>query len=146
MKAALSVLFVLVVAAGCQPAALDPQLELGVSTCHRCGSVIEQRAWAAADRRGDDVRLYDDPGCLFATRRDEGLTQPDAVFQDHGGSGRWLPADAAWFAWTKAFESPQRHGWAAFPTFAAAQDAVTSAGSGRIVRFAEALNTVPPTP
>ena len=146
MKLAAILLLVLVAGAGCDRAAIEPNLELGVSTCHRCQSVIEKRLWAAADRHDGEIRLYDDPGCLFATRRDDALTDADAVFQDHGGSGRWIPAESVWFAWTKTFASPQGYGWGAFPSFAAAQDAVTSAGSGRIVRYAEALSAVPPTP
>lgn len=139
-------LCLLIAGVGCDRGSFEPNLEVGVSTCHRCQSIIEQRAWAAADRHGGSIRLYDDPGCLFATQRNDGITDDDALFQDHGGSGRWLAAGDAWFAWTQAFKSPQGFGWAAFPSFAAAQDAVTNAGSGRIVRFAEARSAPPPEP
>lgn len=132
--------------AACDRSKIEPQIEWGVSTCHRCNSVISSPIWAAADRRQGTVRLYDDPGCLFATLRAEGSTSTDAVFHDHLASGQWLNAADAWFATSNLSKSPQGFGWAAYPSFAAAQDAVTAAGTGRIVRYAEALQSVAADP
>lgn len=135
----------LLVAAGCDRG-ITPEIEWGVSTCHRCKAVIAERTWAAADRAGGAIRVFDDPGCLFATRRQEGSDSLDAVFGDHTGIERWLAAGDVWFAKTSVSKSPQGYGWAAYPDFASAQDAVTRAGSGRMVRFGEALRAVPSEP
>lgn len=146
LAAAILLFAFLLFIAGCNPAAIEPQVEWGVSTCHRCGAVISERIWAAADRSGGAIRLYDDPGCLFQTRRREAAVTPDAVFHDHTGADVWLRGADAWFATTPATRSPRDFGWAAYASFAAAQDAVTAAGTGRIVRFAEAMQAVPDAP
>ncbi len=144
------VLTLVVVAAalltGCNRGAAEPEVVVGVSTCHRCRSIIKDLRWAAADSADTGTRLYDDPGCLLATRRDEGSGASGVVFQDRTTSRGWISASEVWLARSAAFHSPQGSGWAAFPTFAAAQDAITAAGSGEIVRFGEAISASGPTP
>ncbi len=130
----------------CDRPGFEPEIEWGVSTCHRCSAIISQPGWAAADRRDGVVRLYDDPGCLFSTLRGEKSESRDAVFQDHLAANDWLDASEAWFGFTSSAKSPQGFGWAAYDSFAAAQGAVTSAGSGRIVRYAEVLRDFSPQP
>lgn len=131
---------------GCTQPPIEPEIEWGVTTCHRCGSTIDDRRWAAADRSDGHIRPFDDPGCLFLTRRQQGANAPDAVFSDHLSGERWLAAADAWFATTDRSQSPRGFNWAAYPSFAAAQDVVTAAGSGRIVRYAEAMQAIPAAP
>ncbi len=132
--------------AGCDRGGTEPDIEVGVSTCHHCDGVIRDLSWAAADRGDGEVRLYDDPGCLLATHRVQGSVARQAAFLDRGGSGRWIAADEVWLARSSAFQSPQGTGWAAYASFAAAQTAVTDAGSGQIVRLGEALRSTDPPP
>jgi hypothetical protein len=142
---AMSLVASLLGAAGCQRG-ITPEIEWGVTKCHRCNTAIADRTWAAADRAAGAIRVYDDPGCLFSTRRQEDSSSLDAVFADHLGGERWLAAADVWLAKTTASQSPQGYGWAAYADFAAAQDAVTRGGSGRILRFAEALRALPSEP
>ncbi len=119
-----------------------PAVALGQSKCQRCSSVILQLEWAAAasDRAGG-FHLYDDPGCLMA---DLPQQSPGGVFfQDRTGSGEWIDGGDVWLARSPAFRSPQNQGWAAFKTFAAAQDAIAQAGSGDVMRFDKALANKP---
>ncbi len=127
-------------ATGCQDQRLaTPPLEVGKTSCARCSRTITDQKWAAAEIVGERVKIYDEPGCLFEARRSKPKRSGPAVFLDHSGSGTWLSESEAWFGQAPTLASPAGHNWAAFPTFAAAQDAVTEAGSGRIVRFDEAL-------
>jgi hypothetical protein len=129
-------------ALACDTSTFEPSLQLGVSKCHRCGSTVRDAVWAAADRADGEERFYDDPGCLLEVHRAGGGGHP-VLFRDHEGSGRWVPSDEVWLAHSDAFPSPHGSHWAAFTSFADAQDAVTAAGRGNIVRFAEALQFSP---
>lgn len=136
---------VLSLAAACDNGTFEPALQLGVSKCHRCGSTIHDRTWAAADRAGTEERLYDDPGCLLEVHR-AGAGAGPVLFQDRNDTGRWISGDDVWLARSGAFASPRGSHWAAFASFADAQDAVTAAGHGDILRFAEALSSSPNKP
>ena len=116
-----------------------PQLTLGSSACHTCQSLIRHLQWAARDRGSSgEIRLYDDPGCLLSNLKSESSKGTAVVFQDHDGGGAWIKAADVWLAKTGE-ASPQGYGWAAYKSFAAAQDAVTAAGKGEIQRWSEVL-------
>jgi hypothetical protein len=130
---------------GCDDDTFEPALRIGVSKCDRCGSTIRDRSWAAAERVGTEERLYDDPGCLLDVHRG-GTGGETVLFQDRNGTGRWLSSDEVWLARSEVFPSPRGSHWAAYATFADAQDAVTAAGHGDILRFPEALRFSPEQP
>jgi len=122
---------------GCQSSPKGPAIELGVTQCHRCNQAVTDLGWAASDETGGTARIYDDPGCLFATRRETpGSSEP--LFQDKAGSGLWLAAADTWFATVNGVRSPAGHGWGAYASFADAQEAVTAGGGGRILRYEQA--------
>ena len=131
-------------ASGCDNATsarpTDPQY--GVAECARCGSVIADPRFAAQYRlAGGTVKLFDDPGCLVAALADE-KTEVDAIhFHDHG-SETWLAAGDASFAHTPRTQSPRGYGWAAYGSFGAAQEAVTSAGGGDLLGWDQARGRI----
>jgi hypothetical protein len=90
------------------------------------------------------VRSFDDPACLFDALRAEAAAPTAIRFRAHDGSG-WLAGAGAWFARSPA-TAAHGSGWAAYPSFAAAQDAVASGGSGEILSFDQARNTLRRTP
>jgi hypothetical protein len=113
----------------------------GTATCAACGAVIGDPAFAAQYRLADGaVKSFDDPGCLFDALRAEAHAPALIRFRDHGGDA-WLVAPDVWFARTPS-TAPHGSGWAVYPSFAAAQDAVAAAGSGEILSFAQARATL----
>ena len=125
----------------CQDPKPRPELTVGVSRCARCSAVIADKSWASADvGPSGETRLYDDPGCLVAARREGGGFDASLLFQDRGDSGAWLEAADAWFAKIPSLKSPQGYNWGVYASFADAQDAVTKAGGGRIVRFEQVVD------
>jgi len=109
----------------------------GVATCAACAAVVDDPRFAAQYRLADGaVKSFDDPACLFDALRAESRP-PDAV-RFHAFDGEaWIGASEAWFARTPATAS-HGSGWAAYPSFAAAQEAVTAGGGGEIVSFEQA--------
>ena len=109
------------------------------TTCAACGSVISDPPFAAQYRLPDaegTVKSFDDPACLFDALRGEPAAPTVVRFRAHDNSG-WLTGKDTWFARTP--ETAQHgSGWAAYPSFAAAQEAVTAAGSGEILSFDQA--------
>ncbi len=127
----------------CQRDAPQPApLPSGEAACAECQSGIKEPRFAAQYQLGDGApRFFDDPGCLIRALRREAAPPAAVYFRDHD-SDRWLPAAEAWFARTPETKSPHGYGWAAFADFAAAQNAVTSAGGGEILQFDEARQRV----
>jgi hypothetical protein len=114
----------------------------GVDRCTECSRVIAERRFAAQYRTAaGDRRVFDDPGCLFRAIRKEKDRAESIRFQDHE-LDQWLDADEIWFVRTPQSSTPAGYGWIACGTFSAAQDAVTSGGSGEVVRFDEAKQKV----
>src|SRR5262249_28898684 len=108
----------------------------GTQTCAACGGVINAARSAAQYRLPDapaTVKSFDDPACLFDTLRGEPAAPTAFRFRAYDDTG-WLAAKDTWFARTPA-TAGQGSGWAAYPSFAAAQEAVTAAGSGEILSF-----------
>lgn len=118
----------------------DPKY--GTDTCVQCGSIIQDPSFAAAYELPVGARkLFDDPGCLFVSLRTETGRPANVLFHEHTGA-RWLGSNEVSFAKTPATNSPQGYGWAAYGSFGDAQTAVTSAGAGEIVSFAQAKEIV----
>ncbi len=110
--------------------------------CAACNSPINDERFAGQYRLSDGtVKSFDDPTCLFRSLRAQ-YGEPLVIrFRDHE-SDRWLAADQTWFARTDATKSPRGAGWAAYASFAAAQDAVTSAGNGEILSYEQASKQI----
>ncbi len=128
---------------GCQRDTPQPApLPSGQAACAECQSVIHEPRFAAQYQVGDEApRFFDDPGCLIRALRREASPPKAVYFRDHD-SERWLPAAEVWFARTPQSKSPHGYGWAAFADFAAAQNAVTSAGGGEILQYDEARQRI----
>jgi hypothetical protein len=145
MRTGLSaILGLLLTLAACQrdggPAFQDPSY--GTDTCAQCGSTLKDPSFAAAYESAEGGRkFFDDPGCLFLSLRAETNRPSNIVFHEHAGT-RWLGSDAVSFAKTPATKSPQGYGWAAYGSFGNAQTAVTSAGAGEILSFAQAKEAI----
>lgn len=123
----------------CTRAAPDtvPPPAYGSATCATCQRVIAAPRHAAQLVRADgSVLVFDAPVCLFRALRAE-ATAPRLI-RFHGPGDEWIAAPDAWFAALPAADTPHGTGWAAFPSFGAAQEAVTQAGSGEILAFAQA--------
>lgn len=119
-----------------------PEPQYGKDVCAECGSILQDPNFAALYRLpGGAQKVFDDPGCLFRSLRSEASQPSDLRFHEHGGT-RWLSGDQATFAKTPETESPQGYGWAAYASFGDAQTAVTSAGSGEILSFAQARDKI----
>jgi hypothetical protein len=137
--AALAVALLLVALAACNRGAQErgaPQASGAV--CATCGTVIGDERFAGQYRLSDGtVKSFDDPVCLFRALHQEMGEAVVVRFRAYAGD-RWLAGDKTWFARTPSITSPHGAGWAAFASFAEAQDAVTAAGSGEIVSYAQA--------
>ncbi len=116
------------------------------AACAECSRVIGDARFAAQYRLADGtVKSFDDPGCLFRALRGESAEPTMVRFRAYGDE-RWLAADQTWFARTPAITSPHGYGWAAFASFAEAQEAVTAAGSGEILPYGQARQQVAAPP
>lgn len=119
----------------------------GSATCAACGGGINAARFAAQYRLPDavgTVKSFDDPACLFEALRSEPTAPTVIRFRAYDDTG-WLAAADMWFARTPA-TAAHGSGWAAYPSFAAAQEAVTVAGSGEILSFEQAKSAVHRTP
>lgn len=138
-----------VLACQSRPSAEPVPIAFGEDVCSTCDHVISDRRFAAQYiLPGGLVKKFDDPGCLFRILRNE-PGQPAAVYFQHFLSERWLSSKEAWFATAQGVKSPQGYGWAAYASFAEAQDAVTSSGGGQILPFEPARERIArrlPTP
>lgn len=120
------------------------KIKYGHQLCSKCGNTIDEARFAAQyELPNGQVKVFDDPGCLFRAFSKERVAPSSVHFRDHGSDG-WLPADKAWFAWTPQTRSPRGYGWAAYASFGDAQNAVTSAGGGEILHFEQAKERVAP--
>jgi hypothetical protein len=132
----------LLAAPACQRRVEPQPIAYGERRCDSCAQVIADRRFAAQFRAGDGaLRAFDDPGCLFAALR----ADPAAgsfFFHDHDAE-RWISGDDLYLVRIPGSESPRGYGWFALADFSAAQDAVTGAGSGDVLRFAEAREKLP---
>lgn len=119
-----------------------PEPAFGSATCVTCNAVIVAPRHAAQFQRADGMVLsFDDPACLFRALRAE--VQAPGAIRFHGpADGEWIEASAAWFATVPGQTTPHGENWAAYPSFAAAQDAVAQAGGGEILPFDQARQRV----
>ncbi|MFN8645027.1 MAG: hypothetical protein U0802_26390 [Candidatus Binatia bacterium] len=115
----------------------------GTATCAHCRAVITEQRHAAQMRSADGAVLaFDDPACLF---RALAASAPPRAVRFHGpGAGEWIEGSAAWFARVPGQPTPRGDGWAAYPSFAAAQDAVAQAGGGEILPFDQVRQRIAP--
>lgn len=140
--ARMAVAWLLLALLGCQRGGGGmPEPAYGSAKCAGCGALIDDPVFAAQYRLADGtVKSFDDPACLFDALRTESGPPGPIRFRAHDGSG-WLAGESAWFA-----RSPSTlahgSGWAAYPSFAAAQDAVASGGSGEILSGDQAKSTL----
>jgi hypothetical protein len=132
-----------------RPSAGPAPIAYGEDVCAACDHVISDRRFAAQYiMPGGVVKKFDDPGCLFRILRNE-PGQPSAVYFQHFPGERWLSSKEVWFAATQGAKSPQGYGWAAYASFAEAQDVVTGTGGGQILPFEPAKERIArrvPTP
>jgi hypothetical protein len=128
--------------AGCQRGSGDlPEPAYGAATGAACGTSIDDQRFAAQYRLADGtVKSFDDPACLFDALRAEAGAPSAIRFRAHDGSG-WLAGAGAWLARSPS-TAAHGSGWAAYPSFAAAQEAVASGGSGEILSFDQARTTL----
>ena len=133
----------LLVLLGCQRGGdALPAPAWGSATCTGCAAVIAGHRHAAQLQRADGaVQSFDDPACLFRVLAADGQT-PRAIRFHGPGADEWIEASAVWFAKVPGQTTPHGDGWAAFPSFAAAQDAVAAAGSGEILPFDQARQRI----
>jgi len=129
--------------AGCQRGAEPlPAPDYGSAACAICQATISAPRFAAQLQRADGTVLsFDDPACLFVALRSEAAAPRQVRFHDASADG-WIDADAAWFARVPGQATPHTDGWVAYPSFAAAQDAVAAGGSGEILPFAQARERI----
>ncbi len=142
-RALLPFLALAIALAGCQPGAEPlPTPDYGSAACATCQATITASRFAAQLQRADGTLLsFDDPACLFVALRSEAAAPRQVRFHD-AGADDWIDADAAWFARVPGQATPHTDGWVAYPSFAAAQDAVAAAGSGEILPFAQARERI----
>jgi hypothetical protein len=101
--------------AGPEPIPLDDV------NCARCGMLVSSDAHAGQSRTpGEATRFFDDIGCLAL---DAASHANGTVRYVHASSGKWVSADAAWFALADGVRTPMDHGIVAFDSRAAAEQA-----------------------
>jgi len=74
---------------------------------------------------------------LFRALRNEAAA-PNAAYFQHLDKEQWVLDTDVWLVTTPRIKSTQGYNWAAYATFGEAQDAVSSAGGGQILPFAQA--------
>jgi hypothetical protein len=135
----------------CQEAPVTRPVEIayGEDICGTCDEVIKDRRFAGEYVvAGNVVKKFDDPGCLFRALRNE-PAPPSAAFFQHVDKEEWIADKQVWLATTPHIKSTRGYNWAAYATFAEAQDAVASAGGGQILPYAQAQERIAraiPTP
>ena len=140
-----------VIGTACQsaPAPKPVDIAYGEDICGTCDDVIKERRFAAEYvMAGNVVKKFDDPGCLFRALRAEPDPPTVAYFQ-HVDKEQWISDKDVWLATTPNIKSTHNFNWAAYGSFAEAQDAVAAAGGGQILPFAQAKERVArivPTP
>lgn len=140
-----------VLVGACRQAAPPQPVDIayGEDICGTCDEVIKDRRFAGEYiMAGKVVKKFDDPGCLFRALRNE-PDPPSAAYFQHVDKEVWVGDKDVWLATTPKIASTRGYNWAAFATFAEAQDAVASAGGGQILPFAQAkerIARVMPTP
>lgn len=140
--ARMTVACLLLALVGCQHGSSDmAEPAYGSAKCAACGALIDDPHFAAQYRLADGtVKSFDDPACLFDALRTESAAPSAIRFYAHDGSD-WLAAQGAWFARAPS-TAAHGSGWATHPSFASAQDAVASGGSGEILSFDQAKSTL----
>lgn len=125
------------------------EITYGEDVCGTCDEVIKDRRFAGEYVvAGNVVKKFDDPGCLFRALRNE-PAPPSAAFFQHVDKEEWIADKQVWLATTPQIKSTRGYNWAAYATFAEAQDAVASAGGGQILPYAQAHERIAraaPTP
>jgi hypothetical protein len=153
MKFAQCIPLVLAAAIGtaCQnaPAPKPVDIAYGEDICGTCDDVIKDRRFAAEYfMAGNIVKKFDDPGCLFRALRNE-PDPPTAAYFQHVDKEKWVNDKDVWLATTPLIHSTKSFNWAAYGSFAEAQEAVAGAGGGQILPFSQAKERVArtvPTP
>jgi hypothetical protein len=112
---ALAMVMLVLAGAGCGQSVPGPHaIELGRSTCAKCGRVISSLAAAAQAAYPDGTaRLYDDLGCMATdpvARRGSG----ELYVQMAGGKG-WARVEDVTFASPPGSASPQGYNYFAYP-------------------------------
>lgn len=126
----------------CQRASAPLPIAFGSQSCSHCGQVIAEPRFSAQFRSSDGTpKAFDDAGCLFAALRADPAAS-DVYFHDYTG-GDWIAAGDVYLVRAAGVDTPQHHGWVAYRSFTAAQDAVTTAAGGEVVRFAEGREKIP---
>jgi len=124
------------------PTSIPATIQYGKDKCNRCGHVIQDSRFAAQYSLSDGtVKKFDDPGCLVLSLTAETASPSHVRLHAYKGD-QWLDASGAWLARTPAIVSPRGYGWAAYATFGAAQEAVTDAGDGELLRFNDARKKI----
>lgn len=148
---AIAVLLVATMLGACQQPDVTKPVDIayGQDICGTCDEVIKDRRFAAEYVvAGNVVKKFDDPGCLFRSLRNEPAPSSVAFFQ-HVDKDQWITDKQVWLATTPQIKSTRGYNWAAYASFAEAQDAVATAGGGQILPFAQAqerIARVNPTP
>ncbi len=142
-RAAAAALLGALLLAACRGGEAPPAIAYGAQTCAECAQVIAERRFAAHFRTaGGETRAFDDPGCLLAALRKQDGNAQAVFFQDFAADG-WIAADDVYLVRVPGVDTPRHHGWVAHADFSAAQDAVTNAGGGEVLRFSEAREKLP---
>jgi hypothetical protein len=140
----MSAIAIFVALSACQRGSSDvAEPVYGSAKCDACGAVIDDARFAAQYRAADptgSIKSFDDPACLLEALRAEQVAPTATRFRSYDDT-EWLTAAQAWFVRTPA-TAAHGSGWAAYPSFAAAQEAVTVAGSGEILSFEQAKDTL----
>jgi len=79
--------------------------------CERCGMLVSERGFATQlHTRDGRTRVFDDPGCLFLHREEEG-PEVHRIWLRHHREPRWLPLERVVFE--RVETSPMGYGLAA---------------------------------
>lgn len=145
MKRLLSVLLILVLAAGCsneqsfEPVEIDPEVDV----CEVCNMSLSNEAYVTQLFSKDgDVFLFDDIGCMFEyVDKDKQIARDDieVEYVRDLKTLDWVEVDKAYYVYNPDVWTPMAFGIVSFESEENAKEFVQEQGAGEILNYEQLL-------
>lgn len=145
MKKLLSVLFIIVILAGCsseqsfEPVEINPEVDV----CEVCNMSLSHDAYATQLFSKDgDVFLFDDIGCMFEyVEKDKEIAKEDieVEYVRDLETGDWIQIENAYFVYNSDVWTPMANGVVSFGTEESADAFVEEQGGGEVLNYEQLL-------
>lgn len=144
MKKLLSVLFIIVILAGCsgnqsfEPVEIDPEVDV----CEVCNMSLSHDAYATQLFSKDgDVFLFDDIGCMFEYVDKDKEIDKDQIEVEYVrdlDNGEWIQIEKAYFVYNPDVWTPMANGVVSFGSKESA-DAFVEKEGGEVLNYEQLL-------